>query len=75
MSEKKPLSPARKRANKKWNDANLAIKYDRISLVIPKGRKETIAALAKDSGQSVNGFINSLLQDAAGLTAEDWRQG
>ena len=42
MSEKKPISDARKRANKKWNDENMARKYDRIQLVVPKGRKNDI---------------------------------
>ncbi len=56
-----PLSDARKRANKKWNDANLKEKYDRIQLVVPKGQKERIQAAAAHTGESVNGFINRLI--------------
>ena len=37
MADKKPMSEAKRAANKKWNDANLKDKYDRIQLVVPKG--------------------------------------
>ena len=73
MSEKKPLSEARKRANKKWNDANLSVKYDRIQIVVPKGRKATVEALAAERGESVNGFVNGLLRAAAGVSVEEWK--
>lgn len=53
---------AKRKANKKWNDANLKEKYDRIQLVVPKGKKETIKAAADKSGESVNGFIWRLIQ-------------
>ena len=49
--------------------------YDRINLVVPKGRKADIEALAKANGESVNGFINGLLRAAAGLTEEEWKNG
>jgi len=74
MSEKKPLSEARKRANKKWNDENMTKKYDRIQLVVPKGRKADIEAYAKEHGESVNGLMNRLLIDALGKTEEAWKQ-
>lgn len=73
MSEKKALSEARKRANKKWNDANLAVKYDRIQVVVPKGRKATVEALAAERGESVNGLVNGLLRAAAGVSGEEWK--
>ena len=73
MSEKKTLSEARKRANKKWNDANLSVKYDRIQIVVPKGRKATVEALAAERGESVNGFVNGLLRAAAGVSVEEWK--
>lgn len=73
MSEKKTLSEARKRANKKWNDANLSVKYDRIQIVVPKGRKATVEALAAARGESVNGLVNGLLRDAAGVSVEEWK--
>ena len=53
-----PISDARKRANKKWNDANMKERYDRIQLVIPKGKKDVIHAHAESRGESVNAFIN-----------------
>lgn len=52
-----PLSDARKKANKKWNDANLKEKYDRIQLVVEKGKKEVIQAAAKAANESVNAYI------------------
>lgn len=73
MSEKKTLSEARKRANKKWNDANLSVKYDRIQIVVPKGRKATVEALAAARGESVNGLVNGLLRGAAGVSVEEWK--
>ena len=73
MSEKKVLSEARKRANKKWNDENMTKKYDRIQLVVPKGRKEDIENFAKGQGESVNGLMNKLLRDAMQKSEEDWK--
>ena len=39
-------------------------KYDRINLTVPAGRKAAIEAAARAAGQSVNGWINGLI-DAA----------
>lgn len=58
------MSEAKKRANKKWNDANMKERYDRVQLVLPKGRKAELQAVAEQHGQSVNGFINSLIDEA-----------
>ena len=74
MSEKKPLSDARKRANKKWNDENMAKKYDRIQLVVPKGRKADIEAYAKQKGESVNGLMNGFLREALSMSEEEWKR-
>lgn len=52
---------AKKRANKKWNDANLKDKYDRIQVVVPKGEKERIQTVAKQNGESVNALINRVV--------------
>lgn len=38
--------------------------YDRINLTVPKGRKAELQAIAERHGQSVNGFINSLIDEA-----------
>ena len=48
--------------------------YDRIQLVIPKGRKEDIEAHAKSKGQSVNGLINALLRADMGIGEEEWKK-
>lgn len=74
MSEKRPMSDARKRANKKWNDENQAKRYDRIQLVVPKGRKNDIDEYAKVRGESVNGLMNALLREALGISEEDWKR-
>lgn len=58
------MSEAKKRANKKWNDANMKERYDRVQLVLPKGRKAELQVAAEQHGQSVNGFINSLIDEA-----------
>lgn len=59
-----PMSDAKKKANKKWNDANMKERYDRVQLVLPKGRKAELQTAAERHGQSVNGFINSLIDEA-----------
>lgn len=38
-------------------------KYDRINLIVPKGRKEEIKEKARQQGKSVNEYINSLIDD------------
>lgn len=38
-------------------------KYDRISLIVPKGRKEEIKKKAAAEGKSVNEYINSLIDN------------
>ena len=56
-----PMTEARKRANKKWNDANMKELYERVSVLIPKGTKSVLQEAAKKHGMSVNGYINSLI--------------
>lgn len=36
--------------------------YDRIAVVVPKGQKEVIKAYAAEQGESVNAFINRLIE-------------
>lgn len=55
------MSEAKKRANKKWNEENMKERYDRIQLVVPKGKKDVIQSAAQASGESVNAFINRLI--------------
>lgn len=40
-------------------------KYDRFSVILPKGKKAEYMQLAADQGQSLNAVINRLLQDWA----------
>ena len=53
---------ARKEGNRKWDAANL----DRISIAVPKGKKDVIKAHAETQGESVNGFINRAIDETMG---------
>ena len=44
-----PMSEAKKRANKKWNDANVKDLYDRINFVVKKGQRDIIKEHAASS--------------------------
>lgn len=57
------MSEAKKRANKKWNDANMKERYDRVQLVLPKGRKEEIQSAAAACGESVNAYISRAISE------------
>lgn len=57
------MSEARKRANKKWNEANVKERYDRVSVLVKKGRKIALQAHSKDHGESLNGFINRAIEE------------
>jgi len=37
--------------------------YDRITLVVPKGKKETIKEYAESKNESVNGYINRIIEE------------
>lgn len=54
-----------------WNKNN----YDRLTVMIPKGRKSDIEAHAQSKGLSVNGLINSLLREDMKLSEEEWKGG
>lgn len=56
------------------NNAYAKKAYDSLRIVVPKGRKATVEALAAERGESVNGLVNSLLRAAAGLTEEQWKE-
>ena len=51
-------SAAQQRAVHKYVKNN----YDRLELSVPKGEKATIQQAAKQAGQSVNAYINALIQ-------------
>lgn len=47
-----------------WRNEYNAGKYDRFSLMLPKGAKEDIKKHAESQGESVNGFINRAIREA-----------
>lgn len=55
-----------------WSRAYNEKAYDRISVTVPKGRKEEIEAFARLTGESVNGIINRLLMQAMGIADGEW---
>lgn len=63
------MSKAQTRAQNRY----IAKTYDRLNIVVPKGRKQDIDSYAKSTGDSVNGLINSMLQERLGLTEEQWK--
>ena len=56
---KMPLSEARKKANRKYNDKA----YDNIVVKVKKGKREKINEFAASKGMSTNGYINKLIDD------------
>ena len=46
--------------------------YDRISLTVPKGQKETIKAHAESKGESLNGFIQRAIQSTMETKEGQW---
>ncbi len=45
--------------------------YDRIALMVPKGEKEKIKALAKRHNESLNGFISRIIKQEMEREAEN----
>ena len=50
---------ARKQGNRRWDAANL----DRLSITVPKGKKDLIKAHAASRGESLNKFINRAIDE------------
>jgi hypothetical protein len=50
----------------KYKNQYVAKKYDRISLIVPKGRKDKIKAHAEAQGKSINDYINNLISKDMG---------
>jgi 16S rRNA U516 pseudouridylate synthase RsuA-like enzyme len=46
-----------------YNNQFNAQTYDRINLTVQKGRREEIRRYAEEHGESVNGFINRLIDE------------
>ena len=59
MEKPQKYTEARRNGNKKWDAANL----DRMSLALPKGRKDDIKTHAEDRGESMNGFISRAIDE------------
>ena len=55
-----PASKAQQKAVKKYMKSN----YDRVNLVMPKGKKDVIQAHAAQQGESVNAYINRAIDEA-----------
>ena len=53
-----PVSKAQQKAVNKY----MAEKYDRINLVVPKGRREELRAKAKAAGKSLNSYLIGLIE-------------
>lgn len=47
--------------------------YEEIKMRVPKGRKQSVEAFAKEHGESVNGLISRLLRREMGLSEEAWK--
>ena len=54
-----PASKAQQKAVNKYMKNN----YDRINLVMPKGKKDIIKTAAENQGKSINGFINEAIDE------------
>lgn len=57
MEQKKPYNKVS--YNREYNEKN----YDRISLTVPKGKKDEIKAYAESKGETVNAYINRLIDE------------
>lgn len=55
-----PASKAQQKAVNKYMKNN----YDRVNLVMPKGKKDVIQAHAAQQGESVNAYINRAIDEA-----------
>ena len=53
----------------RWNKKH----YDRMRVLVPKGRGDTIREFARERNVSVNGLINDLLRYDLGLTPHEWK--
>ncbi len=56
------------RAKNKYN----AKTYDNIRILVPKGKKEIIKAVAEEQGESLNKFVNNAIDEAMKKCKQDW---
>ena len=59
---------AQRRARDKW----LTEKVETINLRVPKGKKEIIRQHAAKHGESINAFVNRIIDEA--LLNKEWRE-
>lgn len=52
------------KASTKAQNKYISKAYDRINLTVEKGKKEQIKLHAESNGESVNGFINRVINEA-----------
>lgn len=61
------MTEAQKKANKKWDAKNIPIKYDKMTIQLPKGTKEIIKNNAQKYNLSINKYLFKLItEDLAG---------
>lgn len=46
--------------------------YDRVHVIIPRGKKQAVKAFAESLGMTLNGLVNALLREALGLSPGEW---
>ena len=66
-----PTTKSQQRAVNKYIKGN----YDRLNILIPKGRKQMIEAYAKERGDSINSLVNTLLRNELGISEAEWKRG
>ena len=57
-----------------YRNAFNSINYDRLNIMVPKGRRKDIKAYAESKGMSINGLIATLLQKEMGLSDTEWKK-
>lgn len=55
------MSESQHRKSTEYKNRYNASNYDNLRIVVPKGRKATVEAIAARHGVSVNGLVNRLL--------------
>lgn len=60
-----PVSKAQQKAVNKY----MSEKYDRINLVVPKGRRDELRAKAEAAGKSLNSYLVGLIEGETPATA------
>lgn len=55
-----------------WNNNFMRRAYDRIDIVVPKGRKAELNERLKAEGKTLSGFLNTVLREYLGVSEADW---